>query len=169
MQLSDLHVLIKKFLSSTPKFNQQMPLHSCGPGEQALGISPLVQPVPPTRRWVGVPSLFLPCHRPWRCLLLLRWQARRGQMPELPRAQPPCFFHLPCQPHWCMSQAEPGAAGTASPGDALSRQGDSSWLSVFQQFLVSSVLWIISLLFPEISRQGELAGPRGAVTGQEGI
>lgn len=70
---------------------------------------------------------------------------------------------------WCMSQAEPRAAGTASPGDALSRQGDLSWLSVFQQFLVSPVLWIVSLLFPEISRQGELAGPRGAVTGQEGI
>lgn len=128
MQLSDLRVLITKFLSSTPKFNQQMPLHSCGPGEQALGISPIVQvelfqPVPPARRWVGVPSLFLPCHSPWRCLLLLRWQARRGQTPELPRAQPPCFFHLLCQAHVVHEPGWTQSCWNSKPGGCLIQAG----------------------------------------------
>lgn len=43
------------------------------------------------------------------------------------------------------------------------------WLSMSQQFLVSSVLWITYFVFPEISRQGELAGLVGLHQAKGGI
>lgn len=66
--------------------------------------------------------------------------------------------------HDVPAKADPGTAvSSRSKPEGLfcPEERSLSWLSMSQQFLVSSVLWVTYLPFSEMSRQRELAGLMG--------